>query len=349
MKCEMFFFFKGWFLVLSMQITNFIATKDCSNSPDNNFQGVLRCKFSDFLTIIVCKTESLIFDERGSFCCKYKCKNYMTRCYCPPYSLELAKNVKSKKFAIIFAKTYDFSELKHFQSKKDDLNPNYLKKMRVFVRRWVQHNFYSGIKEIFSKWGLNQNDLFAGGFSFSKCKKCYNESVFNSKIDQKRKNCLKMPSPEALCIDVSKTLFNFNYYLEFGVKTHITKVSMIFTDNPSCDPYLNTKISKQDNLISKIPQIKDFNILLKEAFPNLCTSELEREFYIHALKKEFQWLSLWKRAIFWKSVDKNLKKIQAKIHEIVFMQNNYYALDFLVKDVFIPNFDKIDFIGVEFL
>jgi len=291
-------------------------------------------------TVMFLHPNDLVFDERIQFCCMRKCPNYNTRCYCPPYSLKYRDSVLKKNLVIIFAKTYDFSELSHFINFPQDYNDNYLHRNRVFVRRWVQSDFYKKIKKVYEIWGFNSEDIFAGGFSLNKCRKCLKS---NTLLTNK---CLPLPSPEALGIDVKKTLEKLDYHIKFGVKKKITKVSMLFTNIPDNLNYLNIRLNGYDKPHREKIEYRDD--LINELSHNFNFVEFKKinvnELFFH-IKEEYNWLKFWSNGIIWKTHKKLKKKIQDEIHRFTFMKNYYFALDFDSKSIFKT---KLDFDGVEF-
>lgn len=292
------------------------------------------------MTVMFLHPSELVIDKRGQFCCMQKCRNYNTRCYCPPYSLNYQDSALKKNLAIIFAKTYDFSELSHFINYPQDYNYDYIHRNRVFVRRWVQSDFYKKIKKIFEIWGFNSEDIFAGGFSLKKCNKCLkSKRIFSNK-------CLALPSPEALGIDVKKTLEKLDYYLKFGVKRKITKVSMLFTNIPLNSNYLNTKLTGNDKPFrEKMQHRDDFINELSQNFKFVEFNKTNVSGLLLHIKEEYNWLKFWSNAILWRTHKKSKKRIQNEIHRFTFMNNNYYALDFDSRSIFNT---KLDFDGVEF-
>lgn len=294
-------------------------------------------------TVIFSSPKELVFDERAQYCCKMKCKNYNSRCYCPPYSLNYQKDIINKNIVVIFIKTYDFSELNHFKNYPNDYNKDYIFKKRVFVRRWVQSDYYKKIKQIFKDWGINSTDLFTGGFSMTKCCKCYS----NPPIKKKKKSCIPMPSPEALGIDVLKSLDKLNYYLKFGVSERLTKVSMIFTNDFDYKKYLGMSLKGNDKSFKNKQNTTD-NILdnLIMSFKPIEFKMVDVKNLIYLLKDEYKWLEHWKKGILWKEKLNIKNNFQELIHKFIFMKNNYFALDFKTKLIFK---ESIDYEGIEFI
>jgi predicted metal-binding protein len=295
------------------------------------------------MTVFFISTNDLIFDDRSQYCCRMKCPNYNTRCYCPPYSLTYQNSIKNKNLAIIFAKTYDFSELTHFINNPEDYNEKYLFKNRVFVRRWVQSDFYKKVKSFFNSWGYNSKDLFAGGFCLTRCKKCFKSKDTPSML----KKCIPMPSPEALGIDVKRTLEKMNYYIKFGVMKKITKVSMLFTDIPEYTKFLHLRMNGNDKLHEKniIINYESLYNQLCQRFECIEFNEVNVKDLYPKIKEGYQWLKNWKKAILWKAKKKSKREIQNNIHKFVFMKNYYFALDFNTKTIFKENssYDGIEF------
>lgn len=294
-------------------------------------QNLLENPFIKEMTAFFISTDDIVFDKRSPYCCRMKCPNYNTRCYCPPYSLKYQSSIKNKNLAMIFVKTYDFSELTHFINNPEDYNEKYLFNKRVFVRRWVQSDFYKKIKSIYNSWGLNSIDIFAGGFCLSRCRKCYKDKD-SSKTS---KNCIPMPSPEALGIDVKRTLEKLNYYIKFGVMKRMTKVSMLFTDIPEYTKYLNMRLNGNDKPFDKnIILNKNLFKELNHKFKSIEFREIQVQQLLSKIKKEYQWLRNWKKALLWRSEKRSQKQIQNEIHKFVFMNNYYFALDFNTKTIF---------------
>ena len=300
-----------------------------------------QCK-ENGLSFIYDKSNKIKYNIKAKYCCKEKCINYNSRCFCPPYSYKVQNKTKNKKFVMILVKTYDFSELSHFKNYPNDFNEEFLFKKRVFVRRWVQQSFYSIIKKILNlkDWIKNSQDIFLTGFSINKCNRCINKKT------TLRDNCIQFPSPEAIGIDVQKTLSHYNYYIQFGVKERLTKVIIIFTDyKASSEKIVN--ISNLDNRFQKPYNISGRKLVnkLKASYPLI-------EFKFRNIKEnplhlypKYKFLEYWQNTIFWNPIRKS-KKIQKEIHNFVFMQNFPFALNYAIKDIS-PDYSKYSYI--EFL
>ncbi len=315
---------------------------DIDSLESKKIQKLLENPLLKEMTVFFLSPNDLIFDDRSQYCCRMKCPNYNTRCYCPPYSLTHQSSIKNKKLVIIFAKTYDFSELTHFINNPEDYNEKYLFKNRVFVRRWVQSDFYKKVKSLFNSWGYNSKDLFAGGFSLTRCKRCLksNDSSFIFK------KCIPMPSPEALGIDVKRTLEKMNYYIKFGITKKMTKVSMLFTDIPDYTKYLHLRLEGNDKPHEKnMTNYETLYYQLCQRFNFIEFKEVNVKHLYSRIKEEYQWLKNWKNAILWKTKTKSKRQIQNDLHKFVFMKNYYFALDFSTKTIFKENsnYDGIEF------
>jgi len=313
---------------------------DFSNLP--KIQKLLVNPVLNEMSVMFLSPEDLVFDPRSQYCCRMKCLNYNTRCYCPPYSLTYQNSIKNKNLGIIFAKTYDFSELSHFINNPVDYNEKYLFKNRVFVRRWVQSDFYKKVKSIFSSWGFNSRDIFAGGFCLKRCKKCFKSN--NTSVIEKK--CIPMPSPEALGIDVKRTLERLNYFIKFGVMEKMTKVSMLFTDIPEDMNFISVRLDGNDKQHEKnVTNSESLYNQLCQRFKFIEFKEVNVKHLYPRIKEEYQWLKNWKNAILWKTKKKSKRQIQNDLHKFVFMKNYYFALDFSTKTIFKENsnYDGIEF------
>lgn len=321
-----------------------VENSEFSNLPSYLLE-IIQSDLGENFTIIIGSPQDLVFDRKGLYCCKLKCPNYATRCYCPPFSNKLKKKALSYNTLLIFAKTYDFSELKHFKNYPEHYNEDYLFKKRVFVRRWVQNDFYSKIKQLNKFFKNYHPDFFlSGGFSLKKCSKCYEPG---KEMKNDIASCGPMPSPEALGIDLKKSLDKFSYFLDFGVKTRMSKVSMVFLNLSTHSDKRYIFNGKFDKPFQKINE-KNLSILKtlqreikKVQFVLIDTSEI-----IDFIDVRYSFLKFWKKAILWKSELKSKKKMKKEIHEICFLNNFYYSLDFFVDDIIDSEFS---FDGIEFL
>ncbi len=309
----------------------------------NNIEKLLHSDLTNELTVMFLHPNDVIYDKRNIYCCKVKCPNFNTRCYCPPQSFRLRNSIKNKNLVVILAKTYDFSELSHFKNHPSDFNEDYLYKKRVFVRRWAQSHFYKLIKNIVRFWGDYSKDLFACGFSLGKCIKC-----FSNANEKHYKNCVPMPSPEALGINVQKTLEQLDYHINFGVQKKMTKISMIFTNILNNTNYIYKRYNGDDKPF-RDGQSENLNILrdLEKRFKNTEFKEIKISDFLSKLKEEFSWIKNWNKGVLWKTKSRAKKKIKDEIHNFIFMKNFCFALDLTIEDIFkeILSFDGIELIS----
>lgn len=327
-------------MTLNQLKLNLRIEKDLTVS--NNIKKLLHSDLANELTIMFLHPDNVIYDKRTIYCCKIKCPNFNTRCYCPPQSFKLRDSIKNKNLVIILAKTYDFSELTHFKNYPSDFNEEYLFKKRVYVRRWAQSHFYKLIKNVVRLWGEDSKDFFACGFSLGKCTKCFKKT--NGK---KLKNCVPMPSPEALGINVQKTLEQLDYHIKFGVQKKMTKVSMIFTNEFNSTDYIYKRYNGDDKPYRK-GDSENLNIIrdLKKRFQNTEFKEIKISDFSYQLNEEFSWIKNWNKALLWRTRSRAKKKIKEEIHKFIFMKNFCFALDLTIEDIFK---EKLGFDGFELI
>lgn len=290
------------------------------------------------MDIIITNPSKLIFDNRCFESCKLHCNNFNSRCFCPPQSHKYIKTITSMKYVIILPKTYDFSELTHFINNPNDLNQEYIFNNRVYVRRWAQNDYYGRVKKIFNLWRTNFKGFLSSGFSNEKCNKCY-----TLKIPLKT-NCIHYPSPEALSIDVSKTLRQFNYHIKFGIETRMTKISMIFT-NSIPQEFINYRFINDYNKLLTEYQPKNMIVELQLSIPNVLFEVIDTndsEFRLKLMSKNYFCLK-WKHVIKITSKKPISPKILDRIHELTFMNNNYYAFQMSSTDLFENNMNINEF------
>jgi len=291
---------------------------------DSELEEILGTKFSIFID----SPDKLVIDQRTPICCKFYCQNYGKKCYCPPHCLnpEQFTTFKEKyKTLIILARCISPNDWTYV--KKSPLNEFNPKKHKVYFRRWAQITTWSLYKKIFKRFPTSDNSFFMFGTSLNRC--------YNCKITKKNcKSGIAWPSPEALGVDIPKTMKKFDYNVKFGVERDIIRVGMILTNQfqdyigykkmnlPSTQTFQDVDINQITDSLSSITQIE--KIIQINPKKIISKSRIRYDY--------------WKKAILWK-LNKNYQnkkiynKIKNKVHEKVFMNNKYFCLSINNDDI----------------
>ena len=160
--------------------------------------------------------ETLSFDQRAQYMCKFGCKNYGRKYSCPPESLKVLDKIHKHKYqwAILYATTYK-------------LGNGYSR----YMVRALNHQKESEIQRICNQIGdiLDSNSishLLLSGGSCRKCKECslaYNEVC--------KKPDLRQVSMEAVSIDCQKTMHSAGFDFQMPNNGSINRCGCILTDD----------------------------------------------------------------------------------------------------------------------
>jgi predicted metal-binding protein len=321
----------------------------------NKIDNLLNSNLADNFTFIFSNPNEIEHDPKTEYCCMQKCPNYAKRCFCPPFISDLRIQSKNKKYVIIIVRTVGYKNIPQIKENPKKNNPEYLKDHAFELYKAAETEFKDQILQIFKWWKLNKDEIFSLGFPLTTCDCCF-QKVSNQKKGIKgiKKECFPMPSVSGFEIDINKTMRKFNYNLDFNLNESMSRVAMIFTDNPDCAKYLKQTVSHNNQsppLIEK--QVLAVDVLLKEKLPNLEFSLIYTEHIIDELKEEYQYLKLWSHAILWTSnikdsSSKDKNQLKQDVHRIVFNLGFYYALDFIAGDILKPQSKISKYYGIEF-
>lgn len=318
---------------------------------EGKLANLMSTSLLDGFTIFVAAPDDLVYDERNPHCCVYKCPNYGTRCFCPPYSLPYKERALSKKYVLIFARTIQYG--KSLRTK--------VAATRAYIT--FEREFKEQVLKIFKWWGLNNKDVFSTGFPLDECDQCFQNS---KRAEQGPKSeCFPMPSAEAFYVDIQQTMHNLGYNTNFQMNLGATRIAMIFTDEPSCNNFIGRRIDCGDQPfpVENISQctIEEIKEKITKEFPDLkfdigaCSAKLDE------FKEKYHFLRLWDHVLFWKlpgnaakvgklgkkMIEKRRKKVRMRLHQIVFNCGYYYALDFLASEVTRQDSEFVNWFGLE--
>jgi len=293
-------------------------------------------------SVIVTTPDKLILDSRNEICCKRSyCSSYNKKCYCPPYSLSLKQfdELRQKyKYCIIIISVVSPEEWSYVL-KGNEFDE---KKHKVYFRRWVQNITWGIYRKKLYPIFRDTDSYLLFGTSVSRCNKC-REMKKGEYINNKCKTGIAWSSPEAVGVNIGKTLEQFNFSLKFGVTYDITRVATILTnENIHYNEYIN---------IIKVPKYKQTFMSLKEMV-NFMSKEIEDKVYILKTKTKHITVNQWKELngkkvdnIDWKLWDyfiifecnykgygKGRERNIEKIKEIAFMNNFPYVV--IIDEIF---------------
>lgn len=317
----------------------------------NKIENLLGLDISQSFTWIFSTPNEIIFDPRVEYCCKLKCPNYARRCFCPPYISELRNRAHQKKYAIIIARTakYDKIHENNNGSKKDTSVLHFNQAYESY--KIAESKFKEDVLKIFNWWGLTKEDVFSLGFPLTTCDLCFQKASNRKKGIKKQ--CFPMPSISGLEIDIMNTMKKYNYNMNFNLNEAMSRVAMIFTDNPDCASYENQIITK-NNLIPPLenkdtPNIED---ILRKELPNLEFLMMDPKQLSEEIKLDYHFVKLWPSALFWKlnynASKKDYENAKQSLHRLIFNLGFYFAVDLLVQDVIMPQSKLNEYFGIEF-
>jgi len=252
---------------------NIEVKKESFNFKENDIIKIMENDFS----IIVTSPEQLVLDKRNVICCEYSyCPSYDTKCYCPPNSLSVEKFEelrKKYKYCIILINVVSPEDWT-WVLKGNVFDEN---KHKVYFRRWAQNITWSIYKKKLVPIWKDTDSYLLFGTSISKCNKCKEKDTKNGRC----KTGIAWSSPEAVGINVGKTLGRLGFPLKFGVTYDITRIGIILT---------NEEIHYKENYsnIKKVPRYKQKFMLLEE-MANRMAKEIGEKVYI--LKTNSKYIS----------------------------------------------------------
>ena len=281
--------------------------------------------------------ESIVFDERAQYMCKFGCKNYNRKYSCPPASLSTYRKIKNKNYrwAVLFATTckipedYSFFRTKFFNNQKE-----------MEIQKIVRD--IGGLLEI-----NNVDHLPLSGGSCQKCKECsfiYNEAC--------RKPQFKYASMEAVQIDCQKTMRNAGFDFQMPNNGSVNRCGCILTNEdglskielkkreslqklsiPSREKTIemcSRIVEEQSKLFQEVYLIPISELKAKEPLCNEKCVTYRKNFSCSLFSGKIQ-LNLWQDAIIWKWNRSRYKKYRYNIslktiHSTVFSLGHYFAL-----------------------
>jgi predicted metal-binding protein len=175
--------------------------------------------------------ETLEFDQRAKYMCKFGCKNYNRKYSCPPESLAVLDRIQQHKYrwAILFATTY----------KVDNGYSRYK------VRALNQHKEYE-IQRICNEIGniLDSNDISYLLLSGGPCRQCKECSLICNEVCRKLQ--VRQVSMEAVCIDCQKTMHHAGFDFQMPNNGSINRCGCILTNEDELSSiYFNNVESPQ--------------------------------------------------------------------------------------------------------
>lgn len=282
-------------------------------------------------------SDSVVFDRRSRYVCKFGCKNYNRKYSCPPASLNLSRKINNGnyKWVLLFATTYRVPEN---YSKWQSLGLNRQKEMEI-------QRISAEINNIFNLNGANYVVLAGGA-----CKRCKRCSLIDGGSCKKPKK--KQVSMEAVGIDCMKTMHVAGFDFEMPNNGSINRCGCVFINEPELpdielkkrDTYQRFRPpSKNENeeavsrLLNEHPKLfEDMEIVPVSQInseSDICTEECEyygKNFACPPFSDEIN-LSLWENAVIWKWRENKYKKYSynvalKKIHSCFFSLGHYFAL-----------------------
>jgi len=281
--------------------------------------------------------DSIVFDERARYMCKFGCKNYNRKYSCPPASLSIYKKIKNKnyKWATLFATTYQLPKNASFFRTKAFNNQKEMEIQRIV-------NQLDGIME-----RSKVDHLSLSGGSCQKCRKC---SLVSNEACKKPQ--FKYASMEAVQVDCQKTMHNAEFDFQMPNIGSVNRCGCILTNE---DGLSEVEFRKSESLqrfhIPSREETVDMCSRLVEEYPklfqevrlipisdlrieeSLCDEECEKyekNFSCPSFSEKIQ-LDLWKNAIIWKWNRSKYKKYRYNIasktiHSAFFSLGHYFAL-----------------------
>lgn len=281
--------------------------------------------------------DSIVFDPRAQYMCKFGCKNYGRKYSCPPTSLPMYRRIKNGgyEWAILFATTcripenYSSFQVKLFNNRKE-----------MEIQRIV--NQLDGLLEI-----NNVNHLSLSGGSCQKCKECslmYDEAC--------RKPQFKYVSMEAVQIDCQKTMHNAGFNFQMPNIGSVNRCGCILTSEGELSeiefkkresfqkfhtPSRKETLEMCSRLVGEYPRLfREVDLIpisklrMEEVLCNEECKDYGRNFSCPLFSGRIQ-LDLWKNAIIWKWKKSKYKKYRYNvalrtIHSVIFSLGHYFAL-----------------------
>jgi predicted metal-binding protein len=301
--------------------------------------------------------ESIVFDQRAQYMCKFGCKNYNRKYSCPPASLSTYRRIRNKKshrWATLFATTCEIPE-------------NY----SFFRAKFFNNQKEMEIQKIVSELDVildtnNVDHLSLSGGSCQKCKECsfiYNEAC--------KKPHFKYASMEAVQIDCQKTMHSAGFDFQMPNNGSVNRCGCILTNEDGLSkielkkreslqklstPSKEKAIEMCSRIVEEYPKLFQEVYLIPisklEAREPLCNEECEsygRNFSCPLFSEKIR-LDLWQNAIIWKWNENKYKKYRYNIslktiHSAFFSLGYYFALT--LRDCYCDECDSCSFLPNE--
>lgn len=289
---------------------------------------------------------SIVFDKRAEYMCKYGCKNYNRKHSCPPSSLFISKKFRNPnyKWAILFATTYKIP--KDYSRYKIRMY-NYQKELEI---QRISNQF-NNLLRINGMKGI----VLSGGA----CKKCKDCSLKYGRGC--KKPLLKQTSMEAVGIDCQKTMHNAGFDFQMPNIGSINKCGCVFTNERDLSkmdfkkkesfqsfksPFKKETTRMCSKLLIKHPELfKSIDIISTSALnigKIICNEKCKnygKNFACPPYSDKIR-IKLWKNVILWEWKENDYKKYQyntalKEIHKSIFSMGYYFALS--IRDCYCDN------------